>query len=64
MNSLGMEFLNNNNITSMDFKYHKESRINEELELYKSICDNTLNILIKRNTDDVFSIKIEYKGAK
>ena len=64
MNSLGMEFLNNNNITSMDFKYHKESRINEELELYKSICDKTLNILIKRNTDDIFSIKIEYKGAK
>ena len=64
MNSLGVEFLNNNDITSMDFKYHKESRINEELELYKNSYDNTLDILIKRNNDDIFSIKIKYKGAK
>ena len=64
MNSLGTEFLNNNDITSMDFKYHKESRINEELELFKNSYDNTLDILIKRNNDDIFSIKIKYKGAK
>ena len=64
MNSLGAEFLDSNDITSMDFKYHKESRINEELELFKNNYDNTLDILIKRNNDDIFSIKLKYKGAK
>lgn len=64
MNSLGVEFLDNYDITAMDFKYHKESRINEELELYKKSYDNTLDILIKRNDDDIFSIKIKYKEGE
>ena len=64
MNSLGVEFLDNYDITAMDFKYHKESRINEELELYKNSHDDILDILIKRNDDDIFSIKIKYKEAR
>ena len=62
MNSLGAEFLNNKKITDLNFKYHKESRINEYLEVYKNETKDMIDILIKRDNDDIFSIKINYKG--
>ena len=63
MNSLGQSFLNNNKITDLNFRYHKESRIDEHLEVYKNEYSDSIDILIKRNDDDIFSIKINYKGA-
>ena len=62
MNSLGMQFLNNNDIISMDLKYINESRIDEELDIYQKNNDNILDILIKKGDLNIFSMKIEYKA--
>ncbi len=64
MNSLGMQFLNNNDIISMDLKYINESRIDEELDIYQKNNDNILDILIKKGDLNIFSMKIEYKAKE
>ncbi len=61
MNSLGMQFLNNNDIISMDLRYLNESRIDELLDVYKNSYDDTLDILIKKDDINIFSMKIIYK---
>lgn len=61
MNSLGIEFFNNYKIVNMDLRYLNESRINESLDIYKSNNNNTLDILIKREDTNIFSLKLTYK---
>ena len=61
LNSIGMHFLNNNDIIGIDVRYLNESRIDEVLDIYKRECDNSLDILIKRDDIDIFSMKIIYK---
>ena len=61
LNSLGVQFLNNSDIISMDLRYINESRIDEVLDIYKVEYDNTLDILIKNEDKNIFSMKIKYK---
>ncbi len=61
MNSLGMQFLNNNDIISMDLRYLNESRIDELLDVYKNEYNDTLDILLKKDDINIFSMKIIYK---
>lgn len=61
MNSLGKDFFNNVNIKMVDMHYKHESLIDEKLDIYKSDKNNIVDILIKRNDDPIFSIKIQYE---
>lgn len=62
MNSLGKDFFNNVDILLVDMQYRRESLIDDKLDIYKSDIDNTLNMLIKKDDQDIFSIKIVYKN--
>ena len=60
-NSLGMEFFNNNIITSVDVHYINECKLDDELEIYKTeYSDNNIGLLIKKEDLNIFSISINY----
>ena len=61
MNSLGKDFFNGNNILMADLQYMHESRIDEVLDIYKSDINNTIDVLLKRDNDNIFGIKLKYQ---
>ena len=60
INELGLEFFNKYNITKIDVRYLKESRINDELKIYKKENEDNVVLLIKNEDINVFLVKIDY----
>lgn len=59
-NELGLDFFNNYEIKKLEAKYLNESRINDELNIYCNNQNKESTLLIKKNDDNIFSIKINY----
>ena len=60
MNYLSRDFFNNNDVINVDIHYLNESLLNDELSIYEERIDNKINLLIKKEDINVFSIRMEY----
>ncbi len=62
MNVLDIDFFTNNQVLNIDVHYLAESKLNDELDIYRRDDDsNNVSFLIKRDEQEIFFIHINYE---
>lgn len=60
LNTLNVNFLDNNNITDFEIHYINECREGDVLSIYKQITDNTINFVILHNDLKIIEASFKY----